>query len=119
MNSPRIITTLVTSALLALPVKPVAAAPSGADLIAACEQALANDFQGMNGQMCTWYVTPCDCTYGQESTRMPRVCLPFSVAVEDLAREVITTLQAEPALQSEEAGLAAALILARTYPCQD
>lgn len=112
----RFFTVLVIGALFALPVNHVAAAPSGANLIVACEQALANDFQGVEGQMCTWYVTPCDCTYGKKS-RMPRVCLPLSVPVEELAREVITTLQAEPALQSEEAGLAAALILARTYPC--
>ena len=97
---------------------PVLAAPGGADLLAACERSLANGFQGIAGQMCTWYVTPCDCTYNRDK-QIPRVCLPATVSVEALAQEVISGLREQAALQGEEAAVAATFILSRTYPCRE
>ena len=97
---------------------PALAAPSGADLLEACEHSLAHGFQGIAGQMCTWYVPPCDCTYNREK-QIPRVCLPATVSVEALAQEVISGLREQAALQGEEAAVAATFILSRTYPCRE
>ena len=96
---------------------PVAAAPDGADLLAACEHALQHDFQGVKGKMCQWYVTPCDCDHGQQPR--PRVCLPQDIPVDTLAREVIMGIREKHELQSESAGMAAAIILSEHYPCAD
>ena len=96
----------------------VYAAPSGADLEAACQQSLDEGFHGHEGMLCTWYVTPCDCDYGKEQ-EAPRVCLPETVTVETLAGEVIAGLQEQPGLKTGDAGFAAALILSRIYPCHD
>jgi len=94
------------------------ATPSGADLLLACEHSLSKGFKGTKGQMCIWYVTPCDCSYGKE-TEAPPVCLPVSVATETLVKEVITGLQDQTELQAKDADVAAAMILSRTYPCPD
>ena len=94
----------------------VCAAPLASDLLAACEYSLANGFQGSNGMMCVWYVTPCDCSYGKESV-IPRVCLPDGKTPESLAREVINDLKSQTELQSESAEMAAAMILSPKYPC--
>jgi len=96
---------------------PSLAAPDGADLLAACEHSLQHDFQDVKGKLCQWYVMPCDCHHGRKPP--PRVCLPSSVAIEILAQQVITGLEAKPALQSEDADMAAAIILAEHYPCSD
>ena len=96
----------------------VMAAPSGADLLTACEHSLINGFQGIKGQMCIWYAAPCDCSYGVES-KVPRVCLPAAVETETLVQEVIAGLLKQTELQAEEANVAAAVILARTYPCPE
>jgi len=94
------------------------AAPSGADLQTACQQSLEGGFHGNAGMLCTWYVTPCDCDYGREQ-EIPRVCLPATVTVESLAGEVLAGLRAQPALRTEDAGVAAAIILSHIYPCSD
>lgn len=96
----------------------VCAAPSAADLEAACQQSLNEGFHGNEGMLCTWYVTPCDCDYGKKQ-EIPRVCLPGTVSVETLANEVMAGLQQQPELKTEDAGFAAALILSRIYPCHD
>ena len=95
-----------------------AAAPGGADLLRACNQALAGGFNGMQGRMCTWYVTPCDCEAARKPGA-PRVCLPEAVATESLARAVVAGLVAQPELQLKDADVAAAMILSRFYPCPD
>ena len=92
------------------------AAPSGADLAQACENALVGGFNGIQGRMCAWYVTPCDCAAGRKP-EAPRVCLPGTIATEALAREVVTGLAAQPELQLRDADVAAAMILSGTYPC--
>ncbi len=92
------------------------ASPTGADVITACEESLASDFQGMMGMMCTWYVTPCDCTTGKDP-EIQRVCLPEDKEVEDLAREVIEGLKSKPELQSKPAEVASSIILSASYPC--
>ena len=92
------------------------AAPDGADLLAACKHALKSGFAGMQGAMCGYYVTPCDCAAVREPG-VPRVCLPDNVPVEQLSREVVAGLEARPELRSRTASAAAAVILARDYPC--
>jgi len=99
-----------------MPVHGAHATPSGAEFLRACRHALSNEFAGIEGQMCTWYVTPCDC----EAVRKPgapRVCLPESVATEPLARAVVSGLETQPDLQLQDADVAAAKILSRIYPC--
>lgn len=94
------------------------AAPSGADLLTACENSLVKGFSGEEGMMCTWYVTPCDCDYGQ-ANEVPRVCLPQSPDVEALARTVIAGLAKQTELQAKDASFAAATILSSLYSCGD
>jgi hypothetical protein len=98
-------------------VRIAAAAPSGAELLAACEHALAHGFDGIEGQMCAWYARPCDCDLGHVDA--PRVCLPEQIETEALARDVAAGLRAEPALQAAPPAVAAARILAREYPCAE
>ncbi len=92
------------------------ASPTGADVLATCEESLANGFQGITGMMCVWYVTPCDCDYGKDPA-IPRVCFPDSMETEALAREVIEGLKSRPELQSKTAELASNSVLATKYPC--
>ena len=92
------------------------ASPTGADVIAACEESLANGFQGISGMMCVWYVTPCDCDYGKDPA-IPRVCLPDYIEPEILARAVIDGLKLRPELQSQAAELSSSTVLAPKYPC--
>ena len=101
---------------LCLPDSSALATPTGAELLQACRQAITSGFAGVAGQMCAWYVTPCDCGTGKKP-EAPRVCLPETVATESLAREVTTGLMAQPELQSQDADVAAAMILFRIYPC--
>lgn len=101
-----------------LGVPAVHAEPSGAQLLAACESALKTNFRGIHSKLCIWYVTPCDCNFGETAT-WPRVCLPKSVANRTLALEVTAVLQAIPDLQDKGATEAAASILSVIYPCTD
>lgn len=94
------------------------AAPAANDLLRACESSLKNGFHGVEGELCYWYVTPCDCDY-RKSPELPRVCLPKSIPTETLARTVIEGLKEQPELQSKEADYAAAVILSRIYPCTE
>lgn len=96
----------------------VMAAPAASELLKACEHSLANGFEGIEGDMCTWYVTPCDCDYGMASDT-PRVCLPKSEPVESLAQTVVEGLREQPELHAEDADFAAATILSRIYPCNE
>jgi hypothetical protein len=92
------------------------AAPTGADLLEACETSLEKGFQGSFGMMCVWYVTPCDCHHGKHS-EIPRVCLPDGLETEDLAKQVIAGLKSTPELQSNTAEISAGKILVEKYPC--
>lgn len=94
------------------------AAPVAADLLRACENSLNAEFQGIEGELCTWYVTPCDCDYGK-SNDLPRVCLPEAESTESLARTVIAGLRETPGLLDKPADYAAAIILSREYPCTE
>jgi len=98
-----------------LPVELIAA-PTGGDLLNACRQSITSGFDSTEGMMCTWYVTPCDCSL---DTDIPRVCLPESLPANELALDVITGLTEQPELQEKDAALAAALVLSRKYPCQE
>lgn len=105
---------VLTSLLTATTVSP--AAPTGADVLAACEKALSKGFHGTVGMMCIWYVTPCDCQAGKDPA-IPRVCLPEDKAPETLAKEVVEGLKQQPALLNESAEVSAGRILAPKYPC--
>ncbi len=92
------------------------AAPTGADLLNACEDSLKNGFHGTKAMMCVWYVTPCDCHHGKDSA-IPRVCLPDGKKAESLALEVIDGLKSQPELQTKSAEISANEILVKNYPC--
>jgi hypothetical protein len=109
---------VAVSALLASPGTPgafAAGAPTGAQLLNSCEHALARGFHGLQGKMCRWYVTPCDCTASRPG--LPQVCLPPGAPVRNLASQVVAGLKSEPGLRRESAAFAAHTILARRYPC--
>ena len=72
-----------------LHVRDAIAAPTGAELLRACESSLA------------------------------RVCLPESFSTEVLARKVVDGLSANPELQTLDADLAAGLILSQYYSCDE
>ena len=101
--------------LLALP---LSAAPTGEQLLKACETAVANNQQGAEAVFCEWYATPCDCEAGRPADA-PRVCLPENYDANELSREVLAGLRGAPELRQKHAATAAAIILARHYPCQD
>ena len=92
------------------------ASPGGNDLLAACSYALRNGFAGVEGAMCSYYVTPCDCAAVREAG-VPRVCLPDDIPVKMLAHKVVDGLNAQPDLQLRTASAAAAAILSVDYPC--
>jgi Rap1a immunity proteins len=94
----------------------LSAAPTGEELLAACETSLKSGFHGANGMMCVWYVTPCDCHHGKE-VEIARVCLPEGKETESLAREVIAGLKSQPELLMKSAEVSANEILAAKYPC--
>lgn len=93
------------------------AVPSGGDLLKACNASLANGFEGVNGTMCKWYITPCDCETGGQT--LPEICLPEPVSTEILAKAVITGLSEHPELQRQDAAFAAAAVLSEIYSCSD
>ena len=109
----RILGSSLLLVLLSIPA-PATAAPSGGDLLQACNQALRDGFDTMVGKMCTWYVTPCDCNIDKT---IPKVCLPESVSTETLTGLVISGLTQQPELQQLDATRAAARILSGEYPC--
>lgn len=89
---------------------------NGEDLKAACQRALRNDFSGLDGQFCAWYVTPCACDIrGSEAGNT--ICLPADATTEQLARGVIQGLDESPELLPQSPSVAAETILARKYPC--
>lgn len=92
------------------------AATSAKDLLAVCEDSLANGFHGTTGMMCSWYVTPCDCHHGKDLD-IPRVCLTGNELEESLAEIVVVGLKAQQALQLKPAEMAAGIILSSRYPC--
>ena len=110
--------TLLVIFTLTVPMLAVHATPDGAELLAACKHSLEEGFSDIEGMMCTWYVTPCDCDYDKNND-IPRVCLPASTDIDALAREVITGLIAQPELQELNADIAANTILIRNYPCDN
>lgn len=103
--------------ILILLIPQVQAAVNGQDLLLACEASINSETGGIKAQVCEYYVTPCACDLG-ENHPVPRVCLPDGLAEDDLAKIVIEGLKKSPALLHESAGTAAALILARIYPCK-
>lgn len=102
--------------LLLLPSLSAVAAPSGADLLAACGAWTDKGADLGAQQLCYWYVTPCDCDYLVKQG-LPKVCLPESSTELERAGVVVEGLRQVPALQTESATVAATTILAERYPC--
>ena len=96
---------------------PLSAAPTGQQLLEACEKAIANGYHGLEASMCEWYVTPCACN--TETGRGPRVCLPEDQPGRILALKVIDGLKKDKDLAEKPADIAAAEILSREYPCKE
>ena len=94
------------------------ASPDGADLLRACRTSINNGFTGIEGMMCEYYLTPCACTVGNDPA-LPRFCPPARVSTGDLAALVIDGFKKSPDLLDRDAQTAAAVILARKYPCTD
>lgn len=113
-NLQRYVLAIACAVLMGLGHATSAAAPRGADLLKACRHSLEQGFDSLEGSLCTWYVTPCDCGTGHAA---PRVCLPPDPQVTDLAGLVVSGLLEDPALQNRPAGEAAAAVLATVYPC--
>ena len=102
--------------LLIIVTDPVIAAPSGADLLSACDKSIELGFDAIEGQMCTWYALPCNCYPDDEVTQ---VCLPDDLSMESIAQIIVDGLKNETQLQTLSASESATLILARIYPCQE
>jgi len=107
---------LIWVGLLFIRCADIYAAPSANDLLAACEDSLANGFHGATGLMCSWYVTPCDCHHGKDLV-IPRVCLMGNESEASLAKIIVSGLKEQPALQLKPAEMAAGIILSAEYPC--
>lgn len=103
--------------LLILSMDGAQAAPTGEDLLVACNAALTNGFSGVEGMMCDWYVTPCNCEAGGQTA--PKICLSGPVSTKTLAKAVVTGLGKNPELRRKDAAPAAAAVLSRIYPCPE
>lgn len=107
---------LATTFLYASGPRVTHAAPDGADLKSACQRSLADGFTGIHGEMCTWYVTPCDCDINKADDIGP-ICLPPDATTGMLARIVIDGIADSPELQKRGAAEAAAVVLSKEFPC--
>jgi hypothetical protein len=92
------------------------ASPDGSDLLLACNHALDTGFDSIQGQMCTWYVLPCNCSYDEE---LPAVCAPDDIEVSALARIIVTGLKNNEDFMNQTATNSATIILSKTFPCHD
>ncbi len=92
----------------------VHAVPTGSDLLLACSLARDNNFDSIQGQMCTWYVIPCNCNYDAD---IPQSCTPENMQVPELANIVIEGLTNNEALLNQTASKSAAIILAEQFSC--
>ncbi|MGK0297159.1 MAG: hypothetical protein ACI9XC_000760 [Gammaproteobacteria bacterium] len=90
------------------------ATPTGKDLLFACSKSIESGFNSIEGQMCTWYVIPCDCNANID---VPQACLPENIEITSLANIVIEGINQTPELENEYAALSAAIILSKNYPC--
>jgi len=93
----------------------VHAAPDGTDLLRACETSVSNGFRNIEGQICEYYVIPCNCDV--DPVVPGHICLPDHISTKKLAVEVIDGLRNSPELQQQYAGTAAGIILTQRYPC--
>ncbi len=91
-------------------------APTGADLLQACTEAMASGYNSSKGMLCIWYVTPCDCE-ANNKPGLPRVCLPADISHERLAERIVREISQTPSLLKLSAEAAAASVLAPIYPC--
>ena len=92
------------------------AAPTGSDLLQACSLSIESGFDSMEGKMCAWYVTPCNC--GTDKN-IPAVCLPEDVDLDELAKLVTEGLTTREQLLNLYAAESAAIILSENFPCTE
>ena len=102
--------------LLCLPLQEGHTAPTGSDLLYACSLSKESGFDSIEGKMCAWYVTPCNCGTDKD---IPAVCLPEDVNVDELAELVIQGLSTRENLLTESAAGSAAIILSENFPCTE
>ena len=81
-----------------------------------CERALANGYRGRPAQMCTWYVTPCDCDLAQNE--LARACVPEDIPSKKIAEQVVTLLKGLPEFRQADGAKAVSEVLAVRYPCE-
>jgi hypothetical protein len=94
------------------------AAPTGREVVAVCERALARGFQGIDAAMCAWYTAPCECKI--ETASRPETeqwCLAPDMPEERMVRDVLARLRAHPSLNAPVDTLVPG-ILADLYPCR-
>jgi hypothetical protein len=92
------------------------ASPDGSDLLLACNHALDTGFDSIQGQMCTWYVLPCNCSYDEE---LPAVCAPDDIEVSALAAIVVNGLKNNEDFMNQTAANSATIILSKKFPCNE
>lgn len=92
------------------------AVPTSDELVNICEHALRTGYVGRRAQMCTWYVTPCDCDISAVGD-MPRVCIPEGTPTTQLAKQVVEVLSELQEYRQADGARAAAQVLAVIYPC--
>jgi hypothetical protein len=105
---------ITIAALLLLGLNNVTAAPTGKDLLDACNKSIESGFSGVEGQMCAWYIIPCDC---DTDFSLPKICLPENIELDDLAKIIIDGIFQQPELQKKYAALTATTILSQNFPC--
>ncbi len=90
-------------------------APTGSDLLLACNTAQEEGYDSIQGQMCTWYIIPCNCSM---DPAIPESCTPENMEVHELADIIIEGLTGNNILLDETATMSAAIILSEKFPCE-
>lgn len=107
-------TRVVLGLLLAVGPLAVMAEPTVGELIATCEQALAQDYAGLEATMCDWYVAPCG-VCGREGPPAKEWCVPQDMTPATVAGLVVKELRGIEAARPGKS--AAKEILRRRFPC--
>lgn len=94
----------------------VAAAPTVGELLAVCDRAYAQGYQGLDAATCEWFTAPCACKPRDPDGGAPPWCVPDSEPIGATVRKVVEALRLEPDREvAAEPVVRAALT--RLYPC--
>jgi hypothetical protein len=93
-----------------------AAGPTVGELLALCERALGQGFQGRDAAACEWFAAPCACKPREPGEEAEPWCVPDAEPLEATVRKVVDALRREPDRESH-AGPAVRAALGRIYPC--